>query len=148
MDTEIEVTKDGNTVTARVTKQRDRGGGAVFTGTLRTVEIGAEADGSPATSCVVVHQAPPGGRSSAETVNDQIEQARALARTGQYRADPRSPEWLGRALAPILSLDADTDLDQVKTAIKNMIRSCALKVADRFDEHRKPRKFIIPGDAE
>jgi len=53
-DTEIEITKEGDVVAATVTKQRERAAGDVFRAELKTVDIGTEADGTPATSCVLV----------------------------------------------------------------------------------------------
>lgn len=59
-DTEIEVTADGPTRTARVTKQRDLECTGEFVFTLKTVELGTNARGKPITSCVVDEGETPG----------------------------------------------------------------------------------------
>lgn len=58
-DTEIEITVDGATRMARVTKQRDLDGAGEFPFSLKVIELGENRRGKPVTSCVV------------ETVNDQ-----------------------------------------------------------------------------
>lgn len=57
-DTEIEVTRDAGSkiATAQVRKQRDYPSDGTLSFTLRQVELGVDADGSPVTSCVVEEQ--------------------------------------------------------------------------------------------
>jgi hypothetical protein len=52
-DTEIELARDGATITGRAVKQRDMGISAPFAFTLRDVEIGTDEDGDGVTSAVV-----------------------------------------------------------------------------------------------
>lgn len=53
VDTEIELTRDGPTITAQTRKQRDMPGEKTFHYTLRSVLLGEDQDGDPVTSCVV-----------------------------------------------------------------------------------------------
>lgn len=55
-DTVIEVTRDASTkvATAEVTKQRDGETGAALAFSLEVAELGADEDGEPVTSCIVV----------------------------------------------------------------------------------------------
>lgn len=53
LDSEIEITKAGNIITARVTKQRDHAEGDEFRSELREIEIGRDVAGAAITTCVV-----------------------------------------------------------------------------------------------
>jgi hypothetical protein len=53
LDTEIEVAERGDVHVATVTKQRDLVAGQQFAFSLRSVELGEDADGDPVTTCVV-----------------------------------------------------------------------------------------------
>lgn len=53
VDTEIELTRDGLTITAEAKKQRDMPSGKTFSYTLRSVYLGDDQDGDAITSCVV-----------------------------------------------------------------------------------------------
>lgn len=55
IETEIELTRDDDTglITAKLSKQRDGPTGYKFTYRLRQVEIGADQDGDPVTTCLV-----------------------------------------------------------------------------------------------
>ncbi len=57
-DTEIHITKANGTIQAQAEKQRDMACDALFAYTLETVEIGADEDGDPVTSAVVVEAEP------------------------------------------------------------------------------------------
>ncbi len=52
-DTEIEITAEGNSHVARVTKQRELDGNAEFPFSLKVVDLGVNKRGKPVTSCVV-----------------------------------------------------------------------------------------------
>lgn len=56
VDTEIELTADGERRIARATKQRDMAGGAEMAFTLKQVELGRDSDGDPVTTCIVEHE--------------------------------------------------------------------------------------------
>jgi hypothetical protein len=81
-----------------------------------------------------------------------MELARKLAATGEYRADTRSPKWIGYALAARLEIPiafrADNDpkhIERIKTIIKTWITNKALKLELRKDKDGKDREFVAPG---
>jgi hypothetical protein len=81
-----------------------------------------------------------------------METGRRLAATGEYRADSRSPQWFGYALADLLhipvSYGADNsakDLARLNSIIKTWLKNKVLKIDLRLDAKSKERKFIIPG---
>jgi hypothetical protein len=83
-----------------------------------------------------------------------LELAVELAATGEYRADSRSPEWFGYALAKRLDLavkhggESDPkDLAKVKNIIQTWIKNNVLAIEKRKDKDDKDRKFIITGSA-
>jgi hypothetical protein len=39
---------------------------------------------------------------------------RAMAAEGEYRSDTQSPDWIGRAVAEVLNLDAEDDKARIK----------------------------------
>lgn len=81
-----------------------------------------------------------------------MELARKLAATGDYRADQRSPEWFGYALATHFDLpvtpggiNEKKDLERIKTIMKTWISNKVLTIATKKDADGKERKFIVPG---
>jgi hypothetical protein len=81
-----------------------------------------------------------------------MELARTLAATGEYRADMRSPKWIGYALAKHFDMavsssgDKDPkDLSRLKTIIKTWLNNKVLAIDPRNDDDGKLREFIIPG---
>ncbi|MCE9508324.1 MAG: helicase RepA family protein [Alphaproteobacteria bacterium] len=62
VDTEIEVTKSNNIVTAEVKKQRDKPTGSKFHFSLDPVEIGKDEDGEAITSCVLIPTVAPANK--------------------------------------------------------------------------------------
>jgi hypothetical protein len=77
-----------------------------------------------------------------------------LAATGEFRADSRSPNWFGYALAGHLHISvaygADNDpkdLARLNAIIKTWIKNKVLKIEVRPDAKSKERKFIVPGAA-
>jgi hypothetical protein len=83
-----------------------------------------------------------------------METGAKLAATGEYRADSRSPEWFGYALADRLhipvSYGADNnpkDLAHLNTIIKTWCKNKVLKIETRTDAKSRERKFIVAGSA-
>jgi hypothetical protein len=81
-----------------------------------------------------------------------METGARLAATGEFRADSRSPEWFGYALADLLhipvSYGADNDpkhLARLNSIIKTWCKNKVLKVETRLDAKSRERKFIMPG---
>jgi hypothetical protein len=82
----------------------------------------------------------------------QMELARQLAQTGAYREDPRSPQWFGFALAPILNIDVSNgadnkpgDVARIKAIITTWCKNHVLETVMRKDEQRKEKAFIVAG---
>jgi hypothetical protein len=73
---------------------------------------------------------------------------RNRARGGQYRADPRSPEWIGEAVAEVLSLDAENDGDKkrIKIILKEWYAKDVLRKVERQGDNRKVFMFVEPGE--
>jgi RecA-family ATPase len=88
------------------------------------------------------------------TVAD-MELARNWSRTGEYRSDSRSPEWLGYKLAEHLHLavshgdrgpiGATHDIAKVKQIIAQWLKNKVLATEERSDSKSRRRTFIVPG---
>jgi hypothetical protein len=84
-----------------------------------------------------------------------MELARKLAGTGEYRADSRSPKWFGYALANHLHIavshGAGNDpkgLGRLQGIIKTWLKNKTLVTEERKDDVGRNRKFIVPGEFE
>ena len=64
-----------------------------------------------------------------------------------YRADSQAANWIGKAIAEVLGLDADTKAgkEQAKRVLKIWLDNGALAKERRPDKNRDPRDFIIVG---
>jgi len=73
---------------------------------------------------------------------------REKARTGEWRKDSKSDEWIGHVVAEILGLDTENedDLNKIKAILKTWFGNKVLDTATRKDDHRKQRQFVIPGN--
>jgi len=83
-----------------------------------------------------------------------METGARLAATGEFRADSRSPQWFGYALADRLHIPvaygADNnskDLARLNAIIKTWLKNKVLKIEPRLDAQSRERKFIVPGTA-
>jgi hypothetical protein len=76
-----------------------------------------------------------------------MHQVRELARGGQYRADSRSPEWIGNAVADVLDLDAEGEADRkrIKSILRTWYEAKVLAKVERRGENRKMFMFVEPG---
>ena len=81
-----------------------------------------------------------------------MELARELAATGEYRADRRSPKWFGYPLARQLRLAVSAkgetdpkDLARLMSIIKTWLKNKVIEIELRKDGDGKDRKFIVPG---
>jgi AAA domain len=81
-----------------------------------------------------------------------MELARKLAATGEYRADSRSPKWIGYAIADHLQVavshqgDNDPkDMARLNSIVKTWLKNKVLDIDERKDTDGKDRKFIIAG---
>jgi hypothetical protein len=88
------------------------------------------------------------------TVSD-MELAQNWSSTGAYRADPRSPDWLGYKVAEHLRLNVSyggrgpegsmRDIAKVKQILAQWLKNGVLATETRTDDQRKKRRFIVPG---
>jgi AAA domain len=80
-------------------------------------------------------------------VSDLFAIQKAIA-AAQWRADARSPEWAGHAVAKVLELDisATADKKRIKAMLKIWIETGALKEAERKTEQRKLSIFVEVGN--
>ena len=75
----------------------------------------------------------------------------AEVRAGEWKDSPRSPDWVGRAVAKVLGLDLKATRDNavVKAWIKEALATGSLVKETRKDEKtRKERVFIVVGGDE
>jgi len=80
-----------------------------------------------------------------------MHKCRKLAQTGAYRADPRSPDWIGYAIAGVLKIkvshggeNSTEDLARIKRILKTWFTNKVLKQEKRGDKSRKERTFVVP----
>jgi hypothetical protein len=81
-----------------------------------------------------------------------MHKCRTLAQTGAFRADSRSSDWIGYAVAEVLNINvvpgADNkpeDLARIKQILKIWFKNKVLKTEHREDEHRHKKQFVVPG---
>jgi len=93
VDTEIELKRTGDTITAQAIKQRDMQTGSLFAYTLRDVEIGIDQDGEQITSAVVEETEPPNHKPKISGQAEIAYQALtdAIADHGQKRSSDKFP---------------------------------------------------------
>lgn len=61
---------------------------------------------------------------------------------GEWRADPRSPEWVGFAVAKVLDIDAEASRKRISKLLKEWIENDRFKVVEKPDDQSRPRKFV------
>jgi hypothetical protein len=64
---------------------------------------------------------------------------------GEWRADVRSPEWVGLAVAQALDYDAESSRKRISALLKDWVRNGALRIVEREDDQRHNRKFVEVG---
>jgi hypothetical protein len=64
---------------------------------------------------------------------------------GEWRADPRSPQWVGIAVAKVLDLNPETARKRISKVLSEWVANGALEVIEKADEQRRPRKFVVVG---
>jgi hypothetical protein len=84
-----------------------------------------------------------------------MELARNWSTTGAYRADSRSPHWLGYKLAEHLQLDVThdgrgpegdaKDIARIKEILRQWTKNKVLATEQRTGDDRRPRAFYVPG---
>jgi hypothetical protein len=78
---------------------------------------------------------------------DDMRWMRDTVRQGDYRREPRSPDWVGLPLLDHLKLDPDDkgDRKKVSTILKTWFDKGVLATEDREDEHRHKKQYVVPG---
>ena len=66
---------------------------------------------------------------------------------GEYRYDPRSPEWFGFKIADRLGADKKEprQMKVVAAILDDLIEEGTFKIEERRDKERKLREFVVPG---
>jgi hypothetical protein len=64
---------------------------------------------------------------------------------GEWRADTRSSEWVGFAVATALDLDAETSRKRISKLLKEWVTNDALVIVEKPDSNRMMRKFVEVG---
>jgi hypothetical protein len=72
---------------------------------------------------------------------------RDLVSKKDFRADSRADDWVGRSIADRLKLNINDQANtaKIKQIIKAWIKNGVLAIDEREDDHRKKRKYVIPG---
>ncbi len=80
------------------------------------------------------------------TANDLLRVQRAV-KEGRWRFDVQSSEWVGKAVAAVLGLDADAKADKARitSLLKTWIVSGALRKVDGLDDKRRTKVFVEVG---
>jgi hypothetical protein len=78
---------------------------------------------------------------------DDMRWMREAVRTGDYRRDPRSPDWVGLPLLEHLDLKPDDrgDRKKVGAILKTWFANGVLATETRKDSQRHEKQFVIPG---
>lgn len=64
---------------------------------------------------------------------------------GEWRADPRSPQWVGIAIGRVLDLNPEQAKKRVSKLLKEWVDNGALDVVEKLDDQSRPRKFVVVG---
>ena len=83
-----------------------------------------------------------------QVTTDHVTRIRTIAAEGKHRNDSRADDWIGRPVAEMLDLDLDDEADkkQVQKILKTWFANGVLTTTERKDEHRKNKKFVVPGN--
>ena len=84
----------------------------------------------------------------AEVSPQEAKEVQCRIAKGDWRADYRSTNWAGIAVAEVLGFDLSRPgvRASVQSILKTWIGTGALREADRLDGPRKPRRFVEVGE--
>jgi hypothetical protein len=68
-----------------------------------------------------------------------------IVEQGDWRADVRSPEWVGFAVAQALDIDAENSRKRISKLLKEWLTNKALEIVEKEDAERHMRKFVVVG---
>ena len=92
-----------------------------------------------------------GAVEAAASLSDSTERDAIIAAVGadagQWRADLRSPYWVGNAVADALKMDLSDDAGKgrVKAVVAKLMKDGLLKTATRLDAKGMPRQYVEVG---
>lgn len=69
--------------------------------------------------------------------------AQRAVELGEWRADTRSPDWVGIAIGRVLDLDPEKHRPRICKVLREWIANDAFEVIEKLDEQRRPRKFVV-----
>jgi hypothetical protein len=80
----------------------------------------------------------------AQVDDDDLSACLTAIKTGRWRADSRSPEWVGNIIAKVLGLDLKRNAhrSRVNAILDKWMTAGALQVVDGEDAHRKTRAYV------
>ncbi len=64
---------------------------------------------------------------------------------GQWRADPRSSQWVGIPIARVLDMNLKDCRKRVAQIIAQWVDNGAFEIVEKEDEHRHLKKFVVVG---
>jgi hypothetical protein len=77
---------------------------------------------------------------------------RELTRTGAYRLDSRSSDWIGYAVADVLGINVEhgadndpKDIARIKQVLATWFKNKVFATEKRKDKTRHEKTFVIPG---
>jgi hypothetical protein len=81
-----------------------------------------------------------------------MHKCRELVRTGAYRADSRSKDWVGYMVADVLKINVSygaennpKDIARIKQILHTWCKNRVFATEKRQDKNRKERTFVVPG---
>jgi hypothetical protein len=78
--------------------------------------------------------------------SDDMRWMRDEVRHQKYRYDPRSPDWVGLALAKHLGLDPRADCKKLNAILRAWYANGLLTGEIHKDGVRHERKYVVPGN--
>jgi hypothetical protein len=78
--------------------------------------------------------------------SDDMRWMRDEVRHQKYRYDPRSPDWVGLALAKHLGLDPPADCKKLNAILRPWYANGVLAAEIHKDGVRHERKYMVPGN--
>lgn len=63
----------------------------------------------------------------------------------EWRADVRSPDWVGFAVGQALDIDAEQCRKRINGLLRDWVKNGALEIVEREDDQRHKRKFVVVG---
>jgi hypothetical protein len=76
----------------------------------------------------------------------QMMKVRVMSAEADYRNDPQSADWIGKAVAEVLDLDVVEDRKRIKALLKTWISNGVFAIEQRVDAAtRHKRSYVVPG---